>query len=197
MTRVADDALAFLSVAEAGRRLRAGELTAVELTDAYLARIEALDAQLFSYITVTADQARAQAGVAQAELARGAYRGPLHGIPFGLKDMFQTRGIRTTAHSRVLEHWVPDHDAFVVEKLFGAGAVLLGKQASHEFAHGGPSFDLPWPPARNPWNTAHYTGSSSTGSGAAVAGGLCAFALGTDTGGSVRTPAWLCGVGGL
>ena len=197
MTRVADDALAFLSVAEAGRRLRAGELTATDLTDAYLARIEALDTQLFSYITVTVDHARAQARAAQEALARGAARGPLHGIPFGLKDMFETRGIRTTAHSKVLADYVPARDAFVVERLYGAGAVLLGKQASHEFAHGGPSFDLPWPPARNPWNTAHYTGSSSTGSGAAVAGGLAAFALGTDTGGSVRTPAWLCGVVGF
>jgi len=197
MSAEADEALAFLSVAEAGRRMRAGELSPVELTDAYLARIAAIDGQLNAYITVTAEHARAQARVAQDELARGRARGPLHGIPFGLKDMFETRGIRTTAHSKVLADHVPAHDAFVVERLYANGAVLLGKQASHEFAHGGPSFDLPWPPARNPWNTAHYTGSSSTGSGAAVAAGLAAFALGTDTGGSVRTPAWLCGVVGF
>jgi aspartyl-tRNA(Asn)/glutamyl-tRNA(Gln) amidotransferase subunit A len=191
------DALAFLGIAEAARRMRTGELSPVELTDAYLARIAAIDGQLNAYITVTAELAREQAHVAQVEMARGAWRGPLHGIPFGLKDMFETRGVRTTAHSRVLAHHVPAHDASTVTRLYAAGAVLLGKHALHEFAHGGPSFDLPWPPARNPWNTAHYTGSSSTGSGAAVAGGLAAFALGTDTGGSVRTPAWLCGIVGL
>jgi len=191
------EALAFLSVAEAGRRLRAGELSAIELTEAHLARIAAIDPQLNAYITVTADLARMQARAAQDEMARGSHRGPLHGIPFGLKDMFDTRGVRTTAHSKVLAHNVPARDAVVVGKLYDAGAVLLGKQASHEFAHGGPSFDLPWPPARNPWNPAHYTGSSSTGSGAAVAAGLSAFALGTDTGGSVRTPAWMCGVVGF
>jgi len=193
----ADEALAFLSVADAGRRMRTGELSPVDLTEAYLARIAAIDGQLNAYLTVTAEHARAQARVAQEELAQGASRGPLHGIPFGVKDMFETRGIRTAAHSKVLADHVPARDAFVVERLYAAGGVLLGKQASHEFAHGGPSFDLPWPPARNPWNTAHYTGSSSTGSGAAVAGGLAAFALGTDTGGSVRTPAWLCGVVGF
>jgi aspartyl-tRNA(Asn)/glutamyl-tRNA(Gln) amidotransferase subunit A len=197
MNPSARDELTLLSVAEAGRRMRAGECSPVELTDAYLERIAAIDGQLNAYITVTADHARAQARAAASALASGEARGPLHGIPFGLKDMFATRGIRTTAHSRVLAHWVPDQDAHVVQQLDRAGAVLLGKQASHEFAHGGPSFDLPWPPARNPWNTAHYTGSSSTGSGAAVAAGLCAFALGTDTGGSVRTPAWLCGIVGL
>jgi aspartyl-tRNA(Asn)/glutamyl-tRNA(Gln) amidotransferase subunit A len=191
------DELVFLSVAEAGRRMRARELSPVELTDAYLDRIVACDEQLHSYITVTADAARAQARAAGDALARGEDRGPLHGIPFGLKDMFETCGIRTTAHSKVLADYVPGRDATTVTRLYDAGAVLLGKQASHEFAHGGPSFDLPWPPARNPWNTAHYTGSSSTGSGAAVAGGLAAFALGTDTGGSVRTPAWLCGVVGF
>ena len=111
--------------------------------------------------------------------------------------MIETRGVLTTAHSKVLADNVPAADANVVTRLYAAGAVLLGKQALHEFAHGGPSFDLPWPPARNPWNTGHYTGSSSTGSGAAVAAGLAAFALGTDTGGSVRTPAWMCGVVGF
>ena len=191
------DALAFLSVAECARRLHARSLSPTELTEAHLARIGELDGQLHAYITVTADLARRQARAAEQEIAAGRWRGPLHGVPFGLKDMFATRGVRTTAHSRVLEHHVPEHDAAVVSRLYAAGAVLLGKHASHEFAHGGPSFDLPWPPARNPWNTAHYTGSSSTGSGAAVAAGLAAFALGTDTGGSVRTPAWLCGIVGF
>ena len=192
-----NEELCFLSVADAAARLRARTVSAIELADAYLERIATVDDQTHAYITVTADLARAQAERADRELAQGRDRGRLHGIPFGLKDMFETRGVRTTAHSKVLEHNVPAEDAAVVARLYDAGAVLLGKQASHEFAHGGPSFDLPWPPARNPWNTAHYTGSSSTGSGAAVAGGLCAFALGTDTGGSVRTPAWMCGTVGL
>src|SRR4051812_41629371 len=191
------EALCYLSIAEAAQRIRSRALSPVTLTDAYLERIAAIDPQLNAYITVTAEVARSQARDAEALIARGNYLGPLHGIPFGLKDMFNTRGIPTTAHSKVLAHNVPDADAAVVTKLYAAGAILLGKQASHEFAHGGPSFDLPWPPARNPWNTAHYTGSSSTGSGSAVAAGLAAFSLGTDTGGSVRTPAWMCGVVGF
>ena len=192
-----DTELCFLPVAEAARRVRTRTLSPVELTDAYLARIEALDQQLHSYITVTSEHARASARAAEEEIARGDTRGPLHGIPFGLKDIVETRGILTTAQSRVLANNVPGSDATVVERLHAAGAVLLGKQTLHEFAHGGPSFDLPWPPARNPWNTGHYAGSSSSGSAAAVAAGLAAFALGTDTGGSVRTPAWLCGIVGF
>lgn len=191
------DELCFLTIADAARRIRSRALSPVELTDAYLARIVAIDDQLSSYITVTADDARRRARDAESEIMHGAYRGRLHGIPFGLKDIFETRGILTTAHSKVLTHNIPTEDAGVVTRLYAAGAVLLGKQALHEFAHGGPSFDLPWPPARNPWNTAHYTGSSSSGSGAAVASGLAAFALGTDTGGSVRTPAWMCGIVGF
>ena len=193
----ATDDLCFLSVSAAGKEIARGALSPVELTEAYLARIAAFDAQLNSYLTVTADQARAHARRAQEELARGICRGPLHGIPVGLKDMFETAGIRTTAHSRLLADNIPAKDAFVVGRLAGAGAVMLGKHATHEFAHGGPSFDLPWPPARNPWNTAHYTGGSSSGSAAAVAGGLAAAALGTDTGGSVRSPCFLCGTVGF
>jgi aspartyl-tRNA(Asn)/glutamyl-tRNA(Gln) amidotransferase subunit A len=191
------DELHYLSIAEAAKRIRARTLSPVELTDAYLARIDAIGGQLDAFITVTGDLAREQARRAEAEIASGRYRGPLHGIAFGLKDMIETRGVLTTAHSKVLAHNLPADDASVVTRLYDAGAVLLGKQALHEFAHGGPSFDLPWPPARNPWNTGHYTGSSSTGSGAAVAAGLGAFSLGTDTGGSVRTPAWMCGVVGF
>jgi aspartyl-tRNA(Asn)/glutamyl-tRNA(Gln) amidotransferase subunit A len=186
-----------LSVADAARRLRDRSLSPVELTEAYLDRIAAIDGQLNAYITVTANLARRQARAAEGEIASGVYRGPLHGIPFGLKDIIDTSGILTTAHSKVLAHNIPAEDASVVTRLYAAGAILLGKQALHEFAHGGPSFDLPWPPARNPWNTAHYTGSSSTGPGASVAAGLAAFALGTDTGGSVRTPAWMCGTVGF
>jgi aspartyl-tRNA(Asn)/glutamyl-tRNA(Gln) amidotransferase subunit A len=192
-----DEDLCFLPVGDLAGHLRAGALSAEAVTEAHLRRIDAFDGQLHSYITVTADAAREAARSADARRLAGAVLGPLHGVPFGLKDMFETRGVRTTAHSRVLQHHIPDRDAEVVARLHGAGGVLLGKHASHEFAHGGPSFDLPWPPARNPWNPAHYTGSSSSGSAAAVAAGLAPFALGTDTGGSVRTPAWMCGVVGF
>ena len=188
--------LCFLPACELAQKIRQGEVSALEVTDAYLDRIGGCDGQLHSYITVTAELARQQARQADHRRAQGD-KAAMLGVPYGLKDMFETRGVLTTAHSRVLQHHVPTQDAQVVTRLQKAGAVLLGKQASHEFAHGGPSFDLPWPPARNPWNTAHYTGSSSTGSAAAVAAGLCSFALGTDTGGSVRTPAWMCGIVGF
>ncbi len=191
------DELCFLPIAEASRQIAARALSPVALAEAYLARIAAIDPQLNAYITVTADLALQQASAADADLQRGVNRGRLHGIPFGLKDMVDTAGILTTAHSRLLAHNYPARDAAVVERLRQAGAVLLGKHASHEFAHGGPSFDLPWPPARNPWNTAHYTNGSSSGSAAAVAGGLAAMAIGTDTGGSIRSPSFLCGTVGL
>jgi aspartyl-tRNA(Asn)/glutamyl-tRNA(Gln) amidotransferase subunit A len=139
----------------------------------------------------------AQARAAEADIAAGRSRGKLHGIPFALKDIFSTAGIRTTGHSRVCIDTVPERDAVSVARLYEAGGILLGKLATHEFAHGGPSFDLPWPPARNPWNTGHLTGGSSSGSGAAVAAGLTPAALGSDTGGSIRLPAALCGIVGL
>jgi aspartyl-tRNA(Asn)/glutamyl-tRNA(Gln) amidotransferase subunit A len=189
--------LPFLTIAEASKLIATGALTASALTEAYLERIEALDPVLNSYITVTADLARQQAHEADAEIINGRYRGPLHGIPFGLKDMFDTAGVLTTAHSKILAGNVPRQDAAVVSRLRQAGAVLLGKQACHEFAHGGPSMDLPWPPARNPWNPRCYPGGSSNGSAVAVAAGLAAASLGTDTGGSVRTPAYLCGIVGF
>ena len=124
-------------------------------------------------------------------------RGPLHGIPIGLKDIYETKGIRTTAHSRQLEHNVPQADGTVVRRLAEAGTVLLGKLATHEFALGGPSFDLPWPPARNPWNPERFTGGSSSGTGAAVAAGFVLGGTGTDTGGSIRTPSAYCGITGI
>jgi aspartyl-tRNA(Asn)/glutamyl-tRNA(Gln) amidotransferase subunit A len=191
------DELCFLTIAQAAKLIAAKKLSPVELADACLARINALNPQLDAFITVTAELAQEQARKAESEIAAGRLRGPLHGIPFGLKDMIDTRGILTTAHSRVLEKNIPAADATVVTRLFDAGGVLLGKLATHEFAHGGPSFDLPWPPARNPWNTAHFTGGSSSGSAAAVAAGLVAGALGTDTGGSIRSPSWLCGTVGF
>ncbi|MGH6689579.1 MAG: amidase [Gammaproteobacteria bacterium] len=189
--------LCFLTVAEASRLIKARKLSPVELTGAYLARIESLDAQLNAFITVTADLARKQARAAEREIARGAYRGPMHGIPMALKDIFDTRGILTSGHSRVCIDRVPAADATVTRRLYDAGAVLLGKTATHEFAHGGPSFDLPWPPARNPWDLERFTGGSSSGSGAAVASGLSPCAMGSDTGGSIRGPASYCGIAGL
>jgi aspartyl-tRNA(Asn)/glutamyl-tRNA(Gln) amidotransferase subunit A len=189
--------LCFLTVAAASRLIKARTLSPVELTDAYLERIQALDPQLDAFITVTADLARKQAKAAEREIARGKYRGPMHGIPLALKDIFDTHGILTSGHSRVCIDRIPTEDATVTSKLYEAGAVLLGKAATHEFAHGGPSFDLPWPPARNPWNLEHFTGGSSSGSGAAVAAGLAPCAMGSDTGGSIRGPASFCGIAGL
>ncbi|MFC7476355.1 amidase [Dankookia sp. GCM10030260] len=187
----------FTTIAEAAARIAARDLSPVELTRALIDRIEALDPQLNAYLLPTPDLALDQARKAEAEIAAGNHRGPMHGIPFALKDIFCTAGIRTTGHSRTAIDHVPKQDAATVTRLYDAGAVLLGKLATHEFAHGGPSFDLPWPPARNPWNTAHVTGGSSSGSGAAVAAGLALGAMGSDTGGSIRNPAALCGIVGL
>ena len=189
--------LHLMSIAEAARLIAARELSPVEYVQMLLDRIAALDSQINAFITVTAEYALKQARRAEAEISSGNYRGALHGIPFALKDIIDTAGILTSGHSRLGVDRIPAGDAIVVARLYQSGAVLLGKLASHEFAHGGPSFDLPWPPARNPWNPAHFTGSSSTGSGAAVAAGFVPCALGTDTGGSIRIPAGLCGVAGL
>ncbi|MDN3566781.1 amidase [Paeniroseomonas aquatica] len=185
------------TIAEAARRIAARQLSPVELTTELLGKVEALEPQLNAFIRPTPELAMQQARAAEAEIAASGPRGPLHGIPFGLKDIFGTRGIPTTGHSRSAEGHVPAEDAVTVAKLYEAGGVLMGKLATHEFAHGGPSFDLPWPPARNPWNTAHVTGGSSSGSGAAVAAGLVLGAMGSDTGGSIRNPAALCGIAGL
>jgi len=191
------EALCFLTVAESSKLIRARKLSPLELTDAYLERIASLDPLLDAFITVTADLARKQARAAEREIARGGYRGPMHGIPMALKDIFDTRGILTSGHSRVCIDRIPTQDATVTRRLYEAGAVLLGKAATHEFAHGGPSFDLPWPPARNPWDLERFTGGSSSGSGAAVAAGLAPCAMGSDTGGSIRGPASFCGIAGL
>jgi aspartyl-tRNA(Asn)/glutamyl-tRNA(Gln) amidotransferase subunit A len=189
--------LAFLTIAEAARLIERKELSPVELTRALIARAERLDPQLNAYLLLTAERALDQAKNAEREIMAGAYRGPMHGIPFGLKDIYATAGIRTTGHSRICIDTVPSNDATTVGKLYEAGAILTGKLATHEFAHGGPSFDLPWAPARNPWNRDHFTGGSSSGSGAAVAAGFVPAALGSDTGGSIRGPAALCGIVGL
>ena len=187
----------YLSLSEASELLRRREASPVDLTRACLDQIEATDEKINAFITVTAERALAQAREAETELAQGADRGPLHGIPIALKDLYATKGVRTTAHSRVLLEWVPEEDATSTALLQRAGTVLLGKLAMHEFAFGTPTFDGPFPPARNPWNPEHVTGGSSSGSGAALAAGLCYGALGSDTGASIRSPAALCGIAGL
>ena len=189
--------LHFLTLAEAARLIASRELSPVEYTQALMARADALDAQVNAFITRTNERALEQARTAEVEIAKGRHRGPLHGIPFGLKDIYDTAGIRTTGHSKLGLDNVPATTATAAQRLLDAGAVLLGKLATHEYASGGPSLDLPWPPARNPWNTAHFTGGSSSGSGAAVAAGFIPAALGTDTGGSIRIPSALCGLAGL
>jgi aspartyl-tRNA(Asn)/glutamyl-tRNA(Gln) amidotransferase subunit A len=187
----------FLTIAEASALIAARKLSPVELTRICLDRIAAHDAALHSFLLVTEERALADARAAEARMQSGALKSPLDGIPIGHKDIYNTAGIRTTAHSRLLEHNVPAEDAVVVRKWAEAGAVLMGKLATHEFAIGGPSFDLPWPPARNPWNPDHFTAGSSSGTGAAVAAGLVLGGTGSDTGGSIRGPAALCGIAGI
>jgi aspartyl-tRNA(Asn)/glutamyl-tRNA(Gln) amidotransferase subunit A len=186
-----------LPIAELSGLIAARKLSPVELTEALIQRVERYDAQTRAFITPTFDLARRHARAAEAEIAAGKNRGPLHGIPFALKDIYDTKGILTSGHSRVFSDRIPTEDATTTNRLYQAGAVLLGKLATHEMAHAGPSFDLPWPPARNPWNLARFTGGSSSGSGAAVAAGMVPVALGSDTGGSIRGPASLCGIVGL
>ena len=194
---MADTALHDLTLAQAAALIRARELSPVEYTRALLARTDALEPQLNAYITRTCEAALEAASAAELEITRGNRRGALHGIPFAVKDIYDTAGVLTSGHSRTCIDRVPSKDATAVAKLRAAGALLMGKLATHEFAHGGPSFDLPWPPARNPWNTAHFTGGSSSGSGAAITAGLVPVSLESDTGGSIRGPAGLCGIAGL
>jgi aspartyl-tRNA(Asn)/glutamyl-tRNA(Gln) amidotransferase subunit A len=187
----------FLTIAQASALIASKKLSPVELTRHCLDRIRRLDPMLHSFLRVTEERALADARAAEARVMAGRPRGPLDGIPIAHKDIYATAGIATTAHSRQLQDHVPDHDATVVRKLAEAGTVMTGKLATHEFAFGGPSFDLPWPPARNPWNCEHFTGGSSSGTGAAVAAGLILGGTGSDTGGSIRSPAALCGIAGI
>jgi aspartyl-tRNA(Asn)/glutamyl-tRNA(Gln) amidotransferase subunit A len=190
--------VAALTLSDAARLISSRKLSPVELTEACLDRVRRFDPAISSFILVTEDAAIAQAKQAGEEIANGRYRGPLHGIPYALKDIIETAGIPTTAHSRVLRHHVPEHDAVVVRHLRAAGGILFGKLACLEFAHARPTPDQAWPQARNPWNSAHgFTGGSSTGSAAAVAASFALGTIGTDTGGSIRNPAALCGITGL
>lgn len=189
--------LAELTLAEAARRVRASEVSPVELTRAVLERIAVLEPDYNAFITLTAESALKEAHNAEAEIAANRHRGPLHGIPLALKDIFDVAGLATTCHSKLRAEHRANSDAFVVARLRNAGAVLVGKTALHEFATGGPTTDLPWPPARNPWDRSRHPGGSSSGAATAVTLGMAYGALGTDTGGSVRNPAGCCGIVGL
>jgi aspartyl-tRNA(Asn)/glutamyl-tRNA(Gln) amidotransferase subunit A len=185
-----------LTIAQAGELIRTGKLSPVELATSTFARIHRLDGKLKSHILLTEEAAMAQAHTAEAEISGGRWLGPLHGIPIGLKDIYNTAGIATTGHSELFRDHVPAEDATSVRLLREAGAIFTGKLATWEFAIGGTSFDLPWPPARNPWDITRDPSGSSSGSGAAVAAGLCLGAMGSDTGGSIRGPAAWCGIAG-
>lgn len=195
MTVPAD--LAWLTIAETQTLFAQRKLSPVELVTTLLARIHKHDPQLNVFIRLEAEAALAAARHAEQEIAAGRSRGPLHGIPVGVKDIIDVAGLPTTCHSKILLDNVAATDAPAVAKLRAAGAVILGKLSTHEFAFGGPSFDLPFPPARNPWDRTRHPGGSSSGSGAGVAAGFFPVALGTDTAGSIRNPASACGCVGL
>jgi aspartyl-tRNA(Asn)/glutamyl-tRNA(Gln) amidotransferase subunit A len=185
-----------LTLTDAAERIRTRRLSPVELTRQCLSRIERLNPVLNAFITITANQALEQARHAEAEIAAGNYRGPLHGIPVGLKDLFDTAGVRTTAGSKQYAGRVPQEDAEVVRRLKHAGAVLLGKLNMHEFAFGMSGVVSAFGPTANPWKTDRISGGSSSGAGAAVAAGMCVVAMGSDTSGSIRCPSALCGIVG-
>ena len=186
-----------LTLADAARRIEAGEVSPVELTRAYLERIDHLDPDLNTFVTVMREQALADAGRAEADVAAGRYRGVLHGIPVSIKDSLATAGVRTTAGAKHLSDWVPDEDATVVARLKQAGAVILGKTNMHEWAAGCTTINPYYGTTRNPWDRSRVSGGSSGGSAASVAARLALGSIGTDNAGSVRNPASLCGVVGL
>ena len=186
-----------ITIAEASDLLRRKEISPVELTTTCLARIEELNPTINAFITVMHDSALAEARAAELEINAGNWRGPLHGIPIGLKDLIDTAGIKTTCGSALFADRVPNEDAYIVQRLKSAGAVLIGKQNMQEFAYGGTSTSSYFGPVHNPLDTDRIAGGSSGGSAAAVATGMCFAAIGTDTGGSVREPAAFCGIVGL
>jgi aspartyl-tRNA(Asn)/glutamyl-tRNA(Gln) amidotransferase subunit A len=189
--------LTALSIAEAGALIVRRQVSPVELTDAYLAQLERQNPLLNAYVTVTGDAAREEARAAEREIGSGTYRGPLHGIPIALKDLYDTKGVRTAAGSKILWDRVPEEDSAVTTLLRAAGAISLGKTNTHEFAYGVTTNNPHFGATRNPWNPDCIPGGSSGGSGAAVAAGMAAMAMGSDTGGSIRIPAALCGTVGL
>ncbi|SIO72361.1 aspartyl-tRNA(Asn)/glutamyl-tRNA(Gln) amidotransferase subunit A [Burkholderia sp. GAS332] len=191
-----DGLIARLGAVELGRLIHAGEITALRAVRVYLDRISRFNPLLETYVTVAESRALREAAKADAEIAAGLWRGPLHGVPYCLKDVIQTAGIRTTAGSLMLSDWVPDQDATVVSRLSDAGAVLLGKVNAHEFSFGWTTQGAQGK-TKNPWNTARSPGGSSGGSSVAVAAGLAAFSIGSDSAGSIRVPAAFCGIAGL
>jgi aspartyl-tRNA(Asn)/glutamyl-tRNA(Gln) amidotransferase subunit A len=189
--------LPFAEIAEIAPLVQRREVSPVELTQACLEQVEAHQPAINAFITLLADAALAEARKAEHEIVSGSYRGPLHGIPIAHKDLFYTQGVRTTAGSKVLADFLPEHDATVVQRLKQAGAVLLGKLNMHEFAAGGTNVNPWYGAAHNPWNLEHITGGSSGGSAAALAVGMCLGATGSDTAGSVRIPSHCCGTTGI
>ena len=189
--------LCLLSLEDLAQLIASKQVSPVDVTQAVLDRIERLNPQLNAFITITGEQAIEQARVAEQEIAAGRYRGTLHGVPIALKDLYATKGVRTTAGSKILADWIPDHDATVVAKLNTAGAISVGKLGMHEFAYGGTSDNPHYGTIRNPWNTDHTPAGSSGGSGAATSAGLAFATLGSDTGGSIRMPASFNGCVGL
>ncbi|HEX2826385.1 MAG TPA: amidase [Burkholderiales bacterium] len=193
----AAEGIEYASVAELHRLYRAKKLSPVEVVKALHARIDRYEPSLHAFVTPSPEIALERARASEGRMVRGQLLGPLDGIPYGLKDVIETAGLRTTGQSKILEHHVPAHDAFVEARMKSGGAVLMGKLTTYELAHGGPSWDLPWPPAMNPWKQGYLPGGTSSGPGAALAAGFLPAAIGTDTGGSIRMPAASCGIAGV
>ncbi len=191
------DALCRESIAALAPRIERRDISPTELTQATLERIERLNPKLNAFLTVTAEHALEQARGAEAEIAAGNYRGPMHGIPISLKDLYLTKGIRTTGGSKILGDWIPDIDSAVGERLRDAGAIMVGKNHMHEFAFGTTNLSPHYGPALNPWDQGRVTGGSSGGTAVAVATGMSQMSMGSDTGGSIRMPASFCGVSGI
>ncbi|HTN73196.1 MAG TPA: amidase, partial [Methylomirabilota bacterium] len=186
-----------LSLTDLSRFIAARELSSLETVNAALTRLELLDDKLNAFITVLQEQALAEAKKADEEIARGSYRGPLHGVPVSIKDMFETKGVLTTGGSKILKEWIPETDSALVERLRAAGAIIIGKTNLDEFGHGGTSTLSHFGPVHNPWDVERIAGGSSGGSAAAVAAGIGPLSYGTETGSSVRRPASYCGITGF
>ena len=197
IARRGGDDLSLISITKAAGLIRAGQLSPVELISACLEKVNACDDKIHAFITLVPEAALAASRIAEEEIRKGQWRGPMHGIPYGHKDNICTAGIRTTAHSNQLRDWHPATSAEVHHALSAAGGILLGKLALWEYAGGTPTLQAAFPAARNPWNTTYSPGGSSSGSAAAVASGMCLAATGTDTGGSIRHPAAVCGLVGM
>jgi aspartyl-tRNA(Asn)/glutamyl-tRNA(Gln) amidotransferase subunit A len=189
--------LCYFSAGDLSRLIKKREVSPVEVVKAHLARVEALEPALNSFITLLPEQAMEEAEAAEREIQSGRYRGPLHGIPVGLKDLFYVKGVRNTSGSKIFDRFIPDFDATLISRLKEAGVILLGKLNLHQFAYGATGENPDYGHMHNPWNPERITGGSSGGSASATASGQCTFSLGTDTGGSIRIPSALCGLVGL